>query len=106
FMRRAGWAVHGIDHSIEGVSAMNPELAGCVEAGDLFRLLEEHGQRENRFDVVLLNNVLEHVPDPVALLSMLRKVVGPGGVLVVTVPNDFSDLQESLYSSGDIPERF
>lgn len=106
FMRRAGWAVHGIDHSIEGVSAMNPELAGCVEAGDLFRLLEGHGQRENRFDVVLLNNVLEHVPDPVALLSMLRKVVGPGGVLVVTVPNDFSDLQESLYASGDIPERF
>ena len=38
-------------------------------------------------DVVTLFDVLEHVPDPRALLSGVRRTLKPGGLLVVQSPN-------------------
>jgi SAM-dependent methyltransferase len=38
------------------------------------------------FDHVLLVEVLEHVPDPAALLLELRRVLRQGGTLLMTVP--------------------
>src|SRR5262249_10002097 len=38
------------------------------------------------FDVVLALDVIEHVADDVTLLQEARRVLRPGGVLVVTVP--------------------
>lgn len=39
-----------------------------------------------RFDSALLDNVLEHVPQPAALLDDVRRVLKPGGRLLVGVP--------------------
>lgn len=39
------------------------------------------------YDVVTSFNVLEHVSDPVELLSNMRQRISPGGILVVTTPN-------------------
>jgi len=41
----------------------------------------------NAFDVVFFNRVLEHVPDDVAALRSVRRVLRPGGLLVLGVPN-------------------
>ena len=38
------------------------------------------------FDCVLCSEVLEHIPDDAKAVSELRRVLKPGGVLVVTVP--------------------
>ena len=43
--------------------------------------------REGTFSIVSMFHVLEHVEDPVAFLSGAGKLVGPGGSLVVQVPN-------------------
>lgn len=40
------------------------------------------------FDVVLCNHVLEHVPDLAAALAELVRVLRPGGLLIVGVPNE------------------
>jgi len=42
---------------------------------------------KDRFDLVILSHVLEHLPDPFATLSMLRRCLVSGGVLFVEVPN-------------------
>jgi SAM-dependent methyltransferase len=39
------------------------------------------------FDVIVLNDVLEHVPDPESLLRALRPLVAEGGCLVASIPN-------------------
>ena len=38
------------------------------------------------FDVIMLNQVLEHVPDPVSLLKKLKKYLKPNGVIYIEVP--------------------
>jgi SAM-dependent methyltransferase len=44
-------------------------------------------------DAIAATNVLEHIPDPIATLTLARDLLKPGGVLCITVPNDFSPLQ-------------
>jgi 2-polyprenyl-3-methyl-5-hydroxy-6-metoxy-1,4-benzoquinol methylase len=42
---------------------------------------------DDLFDVIVMNHLLEHVADPVALLNAARKRLRSGGVLHVAVPN-------------------
>lgn len=44
-----------------------------------------------RYDVILLNQVIEHIPDPIAFLAPFRRALNPGGVMIVTTPNNDSD---------------
>ncbi|MEM7615666.1 MAG: class I SAM-dependent methyltransferase, partial [Pseudomonadota bacterium] len=81
-----GWTVRGIDHSVEGVSMMNPDQLSNVDQGDLFALLDDVIAADTTYDLVWLGNVLEHVRNPVTLLRTLRRLVAPGGLLVATVP--------------------
>ncbi len=88
--------MEGLNYSLAGVSAMNPHCAGFFTVGDVNSLLEARVQSSLRYDAVWLTNVLEHVLDPPALLHRLRGLLIPGGFAVVTVPNDFSALQQHL----------
>ncbi len=40
------------------------------------------------FDRVICTEVLEHTKEPAAVLAEIRRLVRPGGVAVITVPND------------------
>lgn len=40
------------------------------------------------FDRVICTEVLEHTRDPAAILAEIRRILRPGGVAVITVPND------------------
>jgi 2-polyprenyl-3-methyl-5-hydroxy-6-metoxy-1,4-benzoquinol methylase len=40
------------------------------------------------FDLILLNQVIEHVPDPVSFARPLVDALAPGGLLIVTTPNN------------------
>jgi 2-polyprenyl-3-methyl-5-hydroxy-6-metoxy-1,4-benzoquinol methylase len=52
------------------------------------------------FDCVNFGNVLEHVREPVRLLNAARRMLKPGGLLRVAVPNDFSRVQKALLARG------
>jgi 2-polyprenyl-3-methyl-5-hydroxy-6-metoxy-1,4-benzoquinol methylase len=93
YFRELGWNVRGFDYSSAGLQANNPGCANALIVGDVFELLRAEAASGHRYDVIWLQNVLEHVLDPVELLKSLRVLVADGGVLVATVPNDFSTLQ-------------
>lgn len=105
-LKAQGWEVEGIDFSGAGIESFHPELLDCVETGDVFALLQRRVALGRQYQMVWLGNVLEHVLDPVGLMQSLARVVCPGGLLVVTVPNDGSPFQESLFADGHIQERF
>lgn len=44
--------------------------------------------RADAFDAVCLTEVIEHVPDQVAVLREASRMLAPGGILVVTAPNE------------------
>ncbi len=52
------------------------------------------------FDVVVMLNVLEHVPDAVKTLQECKQVLAPGGILCVRVPNDFTAIQTAAREKG------
>ncbi|HVY48737.1 MAG TPA: class I SAM-dependent methyltransferase [Minicystis sp.] len=54
------------------------------EKGEVDRL--DWGAR--RFDRIVCTEVLEHAERPEAILSAIARLLAPGGVAVVTVPND------------------
>ena len=55
-------------------------------AADIIGSLQDLPVADASFDAVLCTQVLEHVADPLAVLSELRRVTRPGGQLLLTVP--------------------
>ena len=106
YFREQGYTIKGLDFSTAGVESKNP---GCLDAlitGDLFELLQSEISLGKCYDIVWLQNVLEHVLDPVDLMKTLRNLISPAGVAVITVPNDYSIIQKEALERGHIDRPF
>ena len=57
--------------------------------GDLFDRAVQDEVRARQPEVILLTNVLEHVPDPSPLASVVEDLLPVGGHIVCTVPNSY-----------------
>jgi SAM-dependent methyltransferase len=85
----AGWQTLGIEVS-EYAARMAREKYGLeVFCGTL----EDAGIREASIDVVHMSHVLEHLKDPLRTLSEIMRILRPGGILVIEVPNELDSLQ-------------
>jgi SAM-dependent methyltransferase len=60
----------------------SPLRSAVLSAGDAARL----PFADNSFDRVLCSEVLEHVPDPDAVLAEISRILKPGGLFAVSVP--------------------
>ena len=80
---RQGWEVEGIE-----ISSAAAEYARTV-LGLRVRLarLEEAAFPDSAFDVVTLLDTLEHLGDPLRTLSEVRRVLKPGGRIILNTPD-------------------
>jgi 2-polyprenyl-3-methyl-5-hydroxy-6-metoxy-1,4-benzoquinol methylase len=69
---------------------LNPDAADAAMAqGHEFFLgrFEDLPVTERRFDLILMMNIIEHVPDPRAVLEKAAALLAPGGVIWMKTPN-------------------
>jgi SAM-dependent methyltransferase len=90
--KERGWTTLGIEPSKKSASyARNLGLEVINEM-----LSNNNVSSLGEFDVVYLQEVLEHSNDPQTFLKICLKLVKPGGIICIAVPNDFNPLQKGL----------
>jgi len=82
-MRDAGWDVTGTEPDALAAARL-AEREGFPVRASVDELLSAGTQR---FDVIVLSHVIEHLPDPVSMLAQLRRMLEPSGRLILTTPN-------------------
>jgi SAM-dependent methyltransferase len=104
-MRRLGWRVEGLE----------PDPLAARIAREKYDLhihettLEDAVLVGESYDVVTLNHVIEHLPDPAGCLSRCHDLLKPGGKLIVRAPNALS-LGHSIFGKSwfplDVPRHY
>lgn len=77
-----GWQATGVDFDPVAVAACQSKGLR-VELGTL----EAQLYSRSSFDAVVMSHVIEHVHDPIALLSECRRILAPGGRLSLVTPH-------------------
>ena len=85
-MKLRGWEVSGLDFDAAAVAAASRLYDITVHHGDLLSMRLP----ECSYDAIVLSHVIEHVPDPIALLAECRRLLRSGGRLVAVTPNTAS----------------
>lgn len=93
------WSLHGIDYSqntLEHAARLPYEFKqGNLEVGI--------PHDDEGFDVAYAGEVIEHVYDPDKLLREARRVLKPGGHLLITTPNLQAWYNRVLFAAGIQP---
>lgn len=97
YLQTGGFEVSGIEPS-EEASQKARDRGVDVFAGDLAQFVQQMPDAQT-YDIAVLLNVLEHVPDPIEIIELTRKLLTPGGYLLIRIPNDFSEIQAVAHSS-------
>jgi len=82
-MAQEGWQGTGIDFDAAAIEAGRKKFGLDLAVGDL----QTAEIKEGEYDAVTMSHVIEHVPEPVACLDKCRRLLRPGGRLVVSTPN-------------------
>jgi SAM-dependent methyltransferase len=82
--RARGWRVEGIELDARAAAWGREQLGVPVHAGALAQVRDA---LHPPYDVIGMYHVIEHVPEPLETLAMLRTLLAPNGVLVLRTPN-------------------
>jgi 2-polyprenyl-3-methyl-5-hydroxy-6-metoxy-1,4-benzoquinol methylase len=78
-----GWRVEGQDLDAKAADNARRAYGLTVHLGEL----ETLGLPAESYDAIVMNHVIEHAYDPVALVRECRRLLKPGGLFVATTPN-------------------
>jgi SAM-dependent methyltransferase len=105
---RRGAAVVALDAGADEVRGVRATFGAMAQAGELDPATARVGAvqgdalrlpfGDGTFDRVIASEVLEHIPDDVAAMGELARVLRPGGAMAVTVPRCGPELVNWLLS--------
>lgn len=78
---------------IIGIDIASEDVATMLKNGYDVKVIDAQNMSKHRwedvFEVVLLADVIEHIPNPGLVLSEAQKMLSPDGEIIITVPNTF-----------------
>ena len=83
-MKEAGWRVTALDPDARAAAHASENAEVKSVHADFLQTEPDNGER---FDVITLNKVLEHVEEPITMIAHARKWIQPGGFLYIEVPD-------------------
>jgi len=95
-VKQAGWPCVAVDPDPRAVAHLQKRVGIQAFCGDFLDL-----SPAGLFDIITLNKVLEHVPDPVTMLRRVRDWLAPKGFVYVEVPDG-----EEAFRHGPDREEF
>ena len=95
------WEVYGTDINPEVVASVQEKLGLDVRVGEIESVRFE----TSFFDVVRVQDILEHVPKPLVFLKECRRIIDDDGKFYLSVPNGLADAQNlvSYYNKYHTP---
>jgi len=82
--KKLGWDIHGYDVDCNGIKRVENKTGAKVWCGDPNEMVKDSIEK---FDMVSLHQVLEHVKDPNKVIEDLYTMLKPNGFLMISVPN-------------------
>lgn len=89
-MEKMGWKVKGLE--------MDEEMCTSLQQNgyDISQSLLEDYESENKFSVITLFDVIEHIPNVDKSFSKLNSLLSKGGVVIIVTPN-YNSFQRKLF---------
>jgi len=91
FMKALNLETYGVEISSKAI-----EIARRNGHQVLMGTIEDALFPDDFFDIITMNNVLEHLQDPLSALKKLNRFLKPGGELIICVPN-FNSLSRKAF---------
>src|SRR5688572_6884158 len=79
--------VKAVAKNVDGVDILTDQILELKKLGYSMLSIKELEEKNFRYDVVLISDVIEHVNDPVAFLSYYSNFLSPNGRMLVSTPN-------------------
>lgn len=89
YLKKKGLDCYGIDPSTKAINYCNKKGL----KGEVSNLSNLDIFKNIRFDFVIMNNVLEHLRNPVETIKKINKILKKNGIIFIEVPNDFNTFQ-------------
>ncbi len=81
-IQKRGADVCGLELQSQAVEIASQRLPGCIFKADIF----SNDFPQMQFDIITMFSLLEHVVDPVRLLTQATELLKSGGVLMIQTP--------------------
>lgn len=101
-----GFDVLGLDYSSEGIEQQNPSMKKMFIQGNIYVSIDNLILNKNKFDVILMQNLLEHIINPNKILEICNHLLSDTGLLLIDVPNDFNSIQKYLLDNNKTEKEF
>ncbi|HEY9723552.1 MAG TPA: class I SAM-dependent methyltransferase [Oscillatoriaceae cyanobacterium] len=85
--RRSGFSIKGIEFSNDAAESAHQLTGAPIHIGDVASAIASGFVRDAEFDAIMMSHVLEHVKSPKQELNLIRRILKPGGIAVIRLPD-------------------
>lgn len=83
-LKDSGYEVFGIEPNSKAFEQAQHKFKNRVFNGMLKEYIRKH---TSKYDVIIYNHVMEHIPDINKEIHCIKQILRPGGIIIIGVPN-------------------